>query len=49
MSEDSWGAALTGEEEVVAAFSFKTGEVGFSSTARWTMRFVWDENGVVRA
>jgi hypothetical protein len=33
MAEDGRGVALIGEAEVVAAFGFKTGEVGFSSSA----------------
>jgi hypothetical protein len=48
MAEDGRGAVLTGEAEVAAAFGFKTGEVGFSGGARWTMGFVWDEDGVMR-
>jgi hypothetical protein len=41
MAEDGQGAALTGEVEVAAAFSFKTGEVGFSggqTTDGWSRR-----------
>jgi hypothetical protein len=42
MAEDGRGATLTGDAEVVVAFGFKTGEVGFSGNARWTMGFVSD-------
>jgi hypothetical protein len=49
MAEGDWGVALTGEQRWLRLSASKPARWGFSDDARWTLGFVWDEDGIVRA